>query len=299
VGLILLVALLFATVLALLGPLARALSLVSSLGEKLICAARLADSCDRGSPLAEAYGIDLARAVRRHAPAVLYERGMRALPVDFRSCRAPACSDARGDGVVIRSQSGEPVTAFVHVIDCRDSARALLVTSESGADCSGDRAGSLYLQYWFFYPDSATLRGVPIAGARGYHRDDWESFQVRIGRGGDAVARASSHRAYNYGQGAQNWGAESGIAPLKAGAEVAGLRSSGGWGPDTGTLFVSGGSHAGNAKAGLLGYSRITPPGRLKLVPLEPIVSGGRSAFAVAPPWQKLVWRDPEAESTG
>jgi hypothetical protein len=36
--------------------------------------------------------------------------------------------------------------------------------------------------YWLYYPNSATLRHVPVAGIRGFHRDDGESFQVRVGR---------------------------------------------------------------------------------------------------------------------
>jgi hypothetical protein len=297
VGLVLLVALLFATILAFLGPLTRALSLVSSLGEKLICAARLADSCDPDPPLAGVYGLELARAVRRHAPALLYERGMRALPVDFRSCRAPACSDAHGDGVVFLSRSGEPATAFVHVIDCRPGV-VLQAGGVDGGHCTGTSAGRLYLQYWFYYPDSATLRGLPVAGRKGFHRDDWESVQVRIAPGGGVEVRASSHRGYNHSRGPQNWGAESGIEPLRFAAEAVGARDRGGWGPETGVLFVSGGSHAGSVDAPLLNYSRLTPPHRLRLVALESIDPEDRSAFSVSPPWRKQVWLDPEAEGT-
>jgi hypothetical protein len=186
------------------------------------------------------------------------------------------------------------------VIDCRDPGPGLLVAAGSGPDCSGVRAGNLYLQFWFFYPDSATLRGVPVAGPKGYHRDDWESFQVRVGADGAVSVRASSHRAYNHGKGPQNWGAEAGIEPLRFGAEAVGLRSSAGWGPETGALFVSGGSHAGSAEANPLDYlQRITPADRLRLIPLEPIAAAGRFSFAITPPWRKQVWLDPEAEGTG
>ena len=95
---------------------------------------------------------------------------MRALPVDFRRCRAARCSNGRGEGIVTRSGSGEPVVAFVHVVDCRRRR----VREPSEPDCTGSRAGNLYLQYWTYYPDSSTLRGMPVAGQRGYHRDDWE-----------------------------------------------------------------------------------------------------------------------------
>jgi hypothetical protein len=296
-GLVLFVALLFAAGLTFLGPLTLALSLARSIGDKIVCVAHLSDACGSDSGLVEAYGADLARVVRGHAPEVVYERGMRALPVDYRSCRETACADANPSGLVSRSASGEPATAFVHLIDCRR--RSLLPAGGIGAaDCSGGRTGNLYLQYWFYYPDSATLRGLPVARERGYHADDWESYGVRVGPDGDVHVRASSHRGYNYSQGPQNWGAESGIEPLRSGAEAVDARSRDGWGPETGVLFVSGGSHAGNAKAVALGYSRLTPARRLRLIPLESIAEGERSAFAITPPWLKQVWRDPEAEGT-
>ena len=90
------------------------------------------------------------------------------------------------------------------MIDCREDA------PPSDADCSGARAGNLYLQYWFYYPGSATGEGsTPLKGAirkassavgkPTFHRDDWESFQVRIEPNGRRLARASSH--YGYGPG--------------------------------------------------------------------------------------------------
>ena len=169
---------------------------------------------------------------------------MRALPVDFRRCRETACADGAGGGGGLEVGAGEPVVAFVHVIDCREGAPP----DPGGADCRGAGEGNLYLQYWFYYPDSATLRGVPVAGERGFHRDDWESLQVRIGPDGEAHARASSHHGYNYEQGAANWGSDAGWGPLKDVSETIGARPPGGWGPETGWLFVSGGSHAGNAR---------------------------------------------------
>jgi len=285
-----LVALLLAGTLAALGPLPLGVSFARTLGAKLICAVRLSDSCRRDE-LVEAYGADLASAIRNHAPEVFYERGMRALPVDFRSCRSASCADGAAEGMVSRSARGEPATTFVHVVDCR-SGRSV------AANCSGARAGNLYIQYWFFYPDSATLRGVPVAGRKGYHADDWESYGVRVGPDGEVNVRASSHRGYNYSQGAANWGSEAGIAPLTTGAEALGARRRNGWGPETGALFVSGGSHAGNAEAMVLGYSRLTPARRLTLIPLESIAAGEVSVFAITPPWLKQVWRDPEAEGT-
>jgi len=108
-------------------------------------------------------------------------------------------------------------------------------------DCSGARAGNLYLQYWTYYADSATLRGIPIVGAEGFHKDDWESVQIRIRPGGKVDERASSHNGYNYARGAANWGSDAGIDPLKELAEAVGARNPNGWGPETHLLLVSGG----------------------------------------------------------
>jgi hypothetical protein len=283
--------------LLLLGVLAGAglrlpgLSLARDLAVRLACAARLSDGCDRDPELVAAYGIELAGLVRQHAPTIVYERGMRALPVDFRRCRDSDCGDGASSGLVWRSRSGEPVAAFVHVVDCRDPAER-----DRRLDCTGERAGNLYLQYWLYYPDSATMRHVPVAGGRGYHRDDWESFQVRVSPEGQVDVRASSHHGYNYELGTSNWGSDAGIGPFRAVTEMVGLRPEGGWGPDTGRLYVSGGSHAGNAKHDAT-VVRLTPRGRLRLIPLEPLVAEDHR-FAVTPPWLKPVWTDPESEGT-
>jgi len=77
-------------------------------------------------------------------PSLLFERGSKAVPVDFRRCRETACGDAPHPGRVTRTDAGLPVTAFVHVIDCRDD--AVEETETEGADCTGSRGGNLYLQ---------------------------------------------------------------------------------------------------------------------------------------------------------
>jgi hypothetical protein len=188
------------------------------------------------------------------------------------------------------------VTAFVHVVDCRPDAAS--ATEAGGADCSAPRAGNLYVQYWLYYADSATLRGMPIVGALGYHHDDWESVQIRIGPDGAAAERASSHDGYNHGQSAANWGSDAGIVPLKDAAEAIGARPHNGWGAETHALLVSGGSHAGNAD-GIPRADRAVPGRRVHLVPLEPIAATAATRFAITAPWRKQVWRDPEAEGTG
>jgi hypothetical protein len=197
---------------------------------------------------------------------------------------------------VLRSDTGHRVTAFVHVIDCR--AGAVEATEAEGADCSGPSAGNLYVQYWFYYADSATLRGVPVVGAAGFHADDWESLQVRVGADGSVLQRASSHHGYNHVRGIANAGSDAGVAPLRDLAEALGARPPNGWGPASPLLLVSGGSHAGNV-GGFPRSDRLAPGTRVHLIPLEPIASAGaRYRFAVTPPWRKRVWRDPEEEGT-
>jgi hypothetical protein len=189
-----------------------------------------------------------------------------------------------------------PVSAFVHVVDCR--ADVAEESQAAGADCSGSRAGNLYLQYWTYYADSATFRGIPIAGEKGFHRDDWEGVQIRIRPDGSVDERASSHEGYNQRPGpAGGWASDAGVDPVKGAAEALGLRAENGWGPETHLLIVSGGSHAGNT-AGIPHIERLTPRNRVQLIPLEPIAADSSARFAINPPWRKKVWRDPEAEGT-
>lgn len=145
-------------------PLARALA------DRILCAASLADGCGDEPALIAAYGSEVGELVRRHMPMLVFEEGSRAVPVDFRRCRSSGCGDAAQDGLVHRTDARLPVTAFVHVVDCRPA--AVEETEAAGADCSGERAGNLYVQYWTYYADSATLRGVPVVGEEGYHHDD-------------------------------------------------------------------------------------------------------------------------------
>ncbi len=313
VGLVAVVALLLV---GLLGAGARVpgVGLAQAVASKILCAAALADSCGDEPELIAAYGTEVGGLVREQMPSIAFERGARALPVDFRRCRASACGDGSARGLVDRTDQGLPVTAFVHVIDCRrgsletelnlgpgssgDRAGAGAEPSGDAVHCSGERAGNLYLQYWFYYADSATLRGVPIAGPAGYHRDDWESLQIRIGADGDIDERASSHHGYNHSRSFANAASDAGIDSLNAIVETVGARPRNGWGLQGGLLRVSGGSHAGNA-SGYFEFDRIAPAGRVHLVPLEPIAAAaGGYRFAVSPPWRKRVWRDPEADGT-
>jgi hypothetical protein len=268
------------------------ISLAQALASRILCAAALADSCSDEPTLIATYGSEVGATVRDEMPSLAFEHGSRALPVDFRSCRDPSCGDGPKSGLVARSDAGRPVTAFVHVIDCREGGRR-----PAGADCSGERAENLYIQFWTYYADSATLRGVPMAGPKGFHRDDWESVQLRIGPDGDVAQRASSHHGYNYAKEIANAPSDAGVGPLRDLAEAIGARPRNGWGPASGLLYVSGGSHAGNVEA-FAAIDRLTPGSRVHLVPLEPIAAESGAAFAISPPWRKRVWLDPEAETT-
>ena len=249
---------------------------------------RLTEDCRKELALRGAHGADVAALLRAHAPALIYEGGMTALPVDFRRCRSDRCAAGAETGSVSRSKAGERTVAFTHVIDCRpDGIRDSIAW---GADCSGSRAGNLYLQYWLYYPGSATAEGStplrgPIRRASGalghstFHSDDWEGYQVRIGPGGIFV-RATSHRGYN------------------------------GWEPEGGAYYISGGSHAGRPLPTLsssrlppsirraLFRRRSTKDHRLVLIPIETLPGRDAYSFAVSPPWRKRVYFDPESSRT-
>jgi hypothetical protein len=303
IGLVLLVALLVLGLLATAGPRLPGGALARSIAERIICAAHLSDACAGNAGLERTYGSEVAALVRDHAPRIRYEPGMEALPVDYRSCREDACSRGAPTGEIWRSSTGEPVVAFVHAVDCRPVAVAR--SRRAGANCSGPRSGNLYLQYWFYYAGSATAEGSVMPGvireastalgSPSFHRDDWESYQVRLGPG-SADSRASSHHGHVYD-------IDGGWRP-RVGSKQDGSVSvrppwpKEGWGPETGTVYVSGGSHAGNARA-IRRVARTTPREKLGLIPLEPIVARGpNESFAITPPWLKKVWRDPEYEGT-
>jgi hypothetical protein len=220
----------------------------------LVCAVR--GDCAEADALERAYGGEVAKIVHRYSPNVVYERRSAQLPIDFRRCRKLECSNGADDaGEIDRSSAGLPVTAFTRVIDRRSG------------------AGTLYVQYWFYYPQSFTggigRRLGPLAqGWPGYHADDWEGYQVRIEPGGKVSARATAHGGYG-----------------------------GGWGSWTGWYRVSGGSHAGQLVTSA-GDERTTGAAGLELVPLERLSGLAALQFEISPPWRKAVYRDPESASS-
>jgi hypothetical protein len=259
-------------------------ALTHSLGRGLLCAVSLSDDCLSEGSLERAYGRQTAALVRAHAPEILFGRDLLGLPVDFRSCRSPHCADAGRTGQVAGSSAGEPVTLFTRVLE---------------------RDGTTWIQYWAYYPESASLRGVPVLERHGHHRHDWESVQVRIGNDGQVDQRASSHAGYNHTRSVANWGSDMGSGLLRRVAEAAGLREEGGWGSESGRWLVAGGSHAGNVsgEAGDGDYPTRTPARQVRLIPLEQVRDGPLARAArfdpITPPWRKAVWGDPEAEGTG
>lgn len=321
VALVSLASLLLVGALAASGSRLPAAGLARSIADRLLCAAGLAGSCGSASRLEATYGPELAAEVSEHAPDVVYEAGMTAVPVDFRHCRAKPCANGPDAGPVWASNTGEPAASFVHAVDCRTAASRAREMA-SGFDCSGSRAGNLYVQYWLYYEDSATLRALP--GDLGFHRDDWEGYQVRIGPQG-AESRATSHHGYNYDGGPMSWPSDLGLVHRSA------------WGRATGSVYVSGGSHAGHVherrrlsamrvvRAGTNGAAdayavargmpqrapiprrltappprpRFTPAGHLELIPIETLgPAARRTRFAIPPPWRKPVYFDPEDEGT-
>ncbi len=153
IGLVCVVSLLLVGLVA-LGARVPGVDLGRSLARHLLCAVELADGCGDEPVLIATYGDEVGRLVRRHMPTIGFEAGSRAVPVDYRRCRETSCGDAPADGLVHRTDERLPVTAFVHVLDCRAAARE--ASEAAGVDCSDERAGRLYIQYWLFYANSAT-----------------------------------------------------------------------------------------------------------------------------------------------
>jgi hypothetical protein len=105
----------------------------------------------------------------------------------------------------------------------------------------------------------------------GWHRDDWESVQVRIDDStGAARIRASSHHSHSD------------------------------WTEWDGWSRVSYGSHAGHIPDPRDLDERTTTAAGVRVVPIEGLSASERATeFDVSPPWDKRVYRDPLDASTG
>jgi hypothetical protein len=167
-------------------------SLGGFLARHISCAVSV--RCDRDERrLVAAYGERDAAAVRALAPNLVFERGERQLPVDWRGCRRLPCAEAPDEPALDAHLPGaaQRATAFTRLIR---------------------RGGLLYVQYWLYYPDSiTTLAGADRIWERswllpriralldgkpdypGFHKDDWEGVFVRVEPDGSTWVRASSH----------------------------------------------------------------------------------------------------------
>lgn len=294
-GLVLLVAVLLVGLpVSLEGP---APGLAHSVKRSILCAVSLAGGCPKAPPLTAVYGEEVAGQVERLAPELRLEDGVLGMPVDFRTCRGPGCAEGEGR-LRSGSMAGEPATLFTRVIDCRPGG------ADAGrSGCRGRAAGNLYLQYWAYFPESATFRGVPLLAERGYHPHDWESVQVRIGPDGTESQRASSHAGHVHGRSPLNWPTDAGARGPERLLERLGLRDRGGWGNRTGRWYVAGGSHAGAASADPGRHPITIRRDEVRLIPLEAVRSGALARPArfepISPPWRKRLWFDPEASGTG
>jgi len=248
-----------------------------------------------------AYGAETAALVRRFTPGLVYERRTLTLPVDFRSCRSHRCADAgarAGADVARAARGGSQATVFTHVVDRRAA------------------GGSLYLQYWLYYPDStwagAARRLAAMAGdagaaaaplraladaAVGFHADDWESYQLRISPDGEVAARASAHHGYAGRRRWPNLNEAPDVRVPLIGVRL-GPRRTSAWTLATGWTRISRGSHAGHVVDGPGGERRTAAPG-IALVPIEGLSPRDLATrFPITPPWRKGVYRDPESAST-
>lgn len=292
IGVCLLVSIAFGAALAFV-PAIDGRPLGAALARALVCAVGRDCSAERQA-LRDAYGDRDAALVRRYAPNLVYERRTLTLPVDYRECRSHRCSDAPDDrdlDATRAARGGARATAFTHV---------------------ARRGGKTYLQYWLYYPDSAsTVAGSqaivkrifePLGtGNRAYHLDDWEGYQVRIDRNGQTSARSTRHGGYASCKGRSEltrW------AVRRAGrvGKAVGDDPCESWGEPNGWTRVSYGSHAGHIPqrtpgTGLRERSTLAPG--IKLVPLETLPPETYEPRGdIKPPWSKPVYADPTRDDS-
>jgi len=135
-ALVLLMALAACAVVALvLGGRGEPSSLASSIASKQRCAARYPEPCWQ-DPLSEAYGRDVAGAVRALAPAPeakLGPGGQALVGVDYRRCRQASCAVPGPDAAHLTA-SNRRTTAFTSITDARRA------------------GGGVVIDYWVYRP---------------------------------------------------------------------------------------------------------------------------------------------------
>ncbi len=294
---VLLVALVLGAVVAVV-PATDGRSLGGALAHSIVCAAR--GDCDRGKGrLLGAYGAADTELLRRFAPNIVYEPGTHTLPVDFRRCRSHHCSDAPDDqslDVGASKRGRVPAAAFTHVVH------------------HGDET---FLQYWFYYPDSNTVLGPSsalwnaspaalVARYPGFHEDDWEGYQVRVGDG-KTLVRATSHDGYQGCKERQcknTWTDWTGWTRVSKGSHAGHIPLETQWAPDL-VLRAHGAFHHVTGYRPLYPgrdlHERTTGGSSLDLIPIEtlpPTVLAGTRFDGITPPWLKEVYLDPLSDAT-
>jgi hypothetical protein len=270
------------------------------------------DCHDGDRALVRAYGDRDAALVRELAPNLVYESGERQLPVDWRDCRRPACAEApdEADLDAHRSHAGRRATAFTRLLR---------------------RGRRTYLQYWLYYPDSksvwagsdmlwdrawegARMRGL-VRRAPAYpgtHSDDWEAYAVRVDPGGRASVRASSHKHWQACKELHcknRWTARTGWTRVSRGSHAGHiplrheLRRGPRWALPRQVLVpdaVRAETHWVPLLPGHDLHERTTTGEGLRLVPLETLDARAYrpNDEAIAPPWRKDAYRDPESDES-
>ena len=208
---------------------------------------------------------------------------------------------------------------------------------------TGDNAPSRRRDYWLYYPDSKTvglgsdkawetawllprLAGIVEDAPTypGLHRDDWESFQVRLDPDGDVWVRSSSHGHYQgckWSDCRNRWFPGSGWTRVSRGSHAGHIPAEGlapGPPPDGPRPLVRGaplreGQPGDVQPPGAPPPARHRPllPGRdlhertttaegLRLIPLETldIRRYRRLDEGVKPPWEKDVYNHPESSGS-
>jgi hypothetical protein len=306
---VLLVALAFASFLALAIPRVDGRSYGGALAHAMVCAVR--GGCDDGrDALVSAYGPADAALVREYAPSIVYEPGEREIPIDYRTCRNTACGDAPDDRSldVSRTDAGVPASAFTHVVHA---------------------GGRTFIQYWFYYPDSNTtwagsdkawkVGSAPLNLAHkvwgkvpkaprypGFHHDDWEGYQLELGADGEQRVRATAHHGYQYckqRQCADEWGPWTGWTRVSRGSHaghiplrthVRGVDLGSGFPYVRGSYDID-----GPAYPGVDLNERTTVGADLRLIPLETVDQQAAPQFdGITPPWLKPVYSNPLSNET-
>ena len=265
-ALVLLVALAFAATVA-AGVRIPGVDLARAIAARIVCAAGLGDGCAaRPVRSSLAYGPELAGLVAEHAPGLDYEEGMRAVPVDFRSCREDACADGPEAGPVSRVARGR---AGHRLRPRRRLPRPRGRRASTATSAPGSAAGHVYLQYWALLPGQ---RDGPGAAGRRRRSPGRLGVASRSGSAPDGSSRSVPARTTATtatpatGSRTRALGRERGVDAVD--------RAS--------TSSPAAATRAGSARRPGRRASAGPPPAAIRLIPIEPLRRVGRlRSFAV------------------